>query len=123
MMEEDRIYPPRFEVKVCGSYASESVSAIFTFRGIAGAGSDMTELLLEPALEGVLKCLPTSCSCSIIFCSLNVAAGGTASSMRSHPLLAHHSRSEPVITDLRPTAHSYTTPIEVPHTITSYSIM
>ena len=96
-MEEDRIYPPRFEIQVCGSQASELVNAAITFRGMDGRGPDTTELLLEPTSEGVLKCFPSSCSCSIICCSLNLATGGTASMRSFHPLSAYNSRSEPIL--------------------------
>ncbi len=121
MMEEDGIYPPRFEVQVCGSHANEPVNAIVEFRGMAGTGPDTTELLLEPTKEGVLKYLPSSCSCSIILCSLNVAAGGTASMQRFHPLSALHSRSEPVISAFGPTAQSFVAQFQVHNTI-YYSI-
>lgn len=55
MMEEDKVYPPRFEVQVCGSYAREPVNAHISFRGMAGGGgggSDSTELILEPVKLG-----------------------------------------------------------------------
>ena len=98
MMEEDGIYPPRFEIEVCGSHAKEPINAAVIFRGMAGKGSNMTELLLEPSeAEGVFKSMPSLCSCSIIFCSLNAAAAGGATSTRRCPLLSTHSQSEPVL--------------------------
>jgi hypothetical protein len=48
MMEEDGMYPPRFEVQVCGSQAREAVTAVICFRGMADIDSDSTELVLEP---------------------------------------------------------------------------
>lgn len=51
-MEEDKIYPPRFEVQVCGFNVKESANALICFRGMDGIGSDSTELLLEPTSFG-----------------------------------------------------------------------
>lgn len=53
MMEEDKVYPPRFDVEVCGTHARETVSALICFRGMAGGG-DSTELLLESKISGQL---------------------------------------------------------------------
>ena len=44
------MYPPRFEVQVCGSQAKETTIAYIYFKGLTKSGSDMTELLLEPVL-------------------------------------------------------------------------
>ena len=53
MMEEDSVYPPRFDVKVCGSQARETVSTLICFRGMADGGYT-TELMLESSLPGML---------------------------------------------------------------------
>lgn len=52
MMEEDKVYPPRFEVQVCGSHARETGNAKIYFRGMAHVERDSTELLLEPMASG-----------------------------------------------------------------------
>lgn len=79
MLEEDRIYPPRFEVQVCGSHAREPVTALICFRGMADIGGDTTELVLEPVVAslGGFPWFPCCISwqCSVILCSLNAGAG------------------------------------------------
>ena len=66
MMEEDGVYPPRFEVQVCGSHAREPANALICFRGMADTvGNDTTELLLEPVAFGGLH-FPCLCHCNVM---------------------------------------------------------
>lgn len=51
MMQEDAVYPPRFDVQVCGSQARETVSTLVCFRGMADGGYS-TELMLESSFPG-----------------------------------------------------------------------
>ena len=87
MQEEDRIYPPRFEVQVCGSQAREPITALICFRGMADIGSDTTELVLEPvpgATIGGLSWFPCcSFSCSVILHSFN--AGTPTAALEIQP--------------------------------------
>ena len=53
MMEEDKIYPPRFEIEVHGSHARAAVTALVCFSGIADVGNDTTELVLEPGTDNM----------------------------------------------------------------------
>lgn len=112
MMEEDRVYPPRFEVQVCGSLAREAVTALICFRGMADVGNDTTELVLEPAVAafGGLR-FPSPCSwnCNVILCALNAGVTGTsAAGMEVQP--PYHmlqSVSMPIINQASSSSPSY----------------
>lgn len=120
MMEDDKVYPPRFEVLVCGSHARELITALICFRGMAELGSNTTELVLEPMAAGLLGGLWPSCCCSWeILCSLD--AGAAAVTMRQPPFhMDHHhhfglmsqSRSAPTISQ-EPGLFPYRYPYEV----------
>lgn len=81
MMEDDRIYPPRFEVLVCGSHARELVTALICFRGMADISSDTTELVLEPhtpgGLQGGLYSLRAAVWCDIVLTESRSRNNGT----------------------------------------------
>ena len=52
MMEEEKQYPPRFEIQVSSFQAKEPTNVSVYFKGMADNGTaDVTELLLQPIMQ------------------------------------------------------------------------
>lgn len=78
LMEDKKLYPPRFVVKVCGSAAAESSRAIFTFQGtiktivkevILNKGKVLFHTI-STLIGGCIMCLDTNQCTNIMLCAL-----------------------------------------------------